>query len=512
VGRQLVSKPGRRNLAVAAQRAFDRFGDRESVFHDGVWHRSGRLHERSLRLAGGLAALGLRPGDRVVVFMLNSPTVDVCYSALWRAGAVITPAIFILAAAELRRVLADSCCAAVITSSELLPGVRAAAAGVGTLRWIISEGGGEGAIPLDQLEAGEAADVSPRQDDDVAALMYTGGTTGRARGVMLSHANLWFAGTASYRASYTPGITRTLVTLPQSHAFGLLVAVIGFHAVEPGVAALELWFDAPRFVRLVEELRIEQAPVVPSMLQRLLSEPLEEHDLSSLGVLPCGGAPLPPETALEIERRLPGVELREGYGCTESASVISATRPGRRRPGSVGETVPGAQVRIRDDAGVDLPVGEAGEICVRSPGVMLGYWNAAEASEAAVVDGWLHTGDIGRLDEDGFLYVIDRKKDLIIRGGFNVFPRDVEDALAEHPAVAMAGVVGRPDPRLGEEIVAFVSLRPGHSVSAEELVQYGRQRLGGYKYPREVRLVEGMPLTPVGKVDRKHLRALLQEQ
>jgi hypothetical protein len=172
VGLQRVSKPGRRNLAVAAQRAFDRFGDRESVFHDVVWHRSGRLHERSLRLAGGLTALGLRPGDPVVVFLLNSPTVDVCYSALWRAGAVITPAIFIMAPAELQGVLADSCCAAVITSSELLPGVRAAAAGVGTLRWIISEGGGEGAIPLDQLEAGGAA-----------ALMYTGGTTGRARGL-----------------------------------------------------------------------------------------------------------------------------------------------------------------------------------------------------------------------------------------------------------------------------------------------------------------------------------------
>jgi long-chain acyl-CoA synthetase len=164
---------------------------------------------------------------------------------------------------------------------------------------------------------------------------------------MLSHANLWFAGNASYRASYTPGITRTLVTLPLSHAFGLLVTVIGFHAVEPGVAALELWFDAPRFVRLVEELRIEQAPVVPSMLQRLLSEPLEEHDLSSLGVLTCGGAPLPPETALEIERRLPGVDLREGYGCTESASIISATQGGQEA--SAGAAPGGMSMPQEDD-------------------------------------------------------------------------------------------------------------------------------------------------------------------
>jgi long-chain acyl-CoA synthetase len=502
---------GQANLAVAADLTHRRLGDHEALYFDGTWLRSGELHDRSQRLAGGLARLGIRPADRVAVTMPNSPAVGVCYTALWRAGAAITPVIFILAEAELRHILADSGCVAIITSADLLPKARAAAAGVETVRWIVSEGGGEGSVPLAELEAGPAIDVVPRADDDLAALMYTGGTTGRAKGVMLSHANLWYAGHASYEASYTPGVTRGLLALPLSHAFGLLVTVIGFHAVEPGATALERWFDAGRFVKLVEELRLEQAAVVPSMLQMLLTQPLEEHDLSSLRILSSGASPLPREVALEIERRIPGVEMREGYGCTESSSIISATRPGRLRLGSVGEPVTGLEVRILDDGGRSLPTGEPGEICVRSPGVMMGYWNAPDATAATVVDGWLHTGDIGRRDEDGYLFVVDRKKDLIIRGGFNVFPRDVEDALAEHPAVAFAGVVGRPDPRVGEEVVAFVSLRPGAQASAEELVEFGRERLGGYKYAREVRMVDQVPLTPVGKVDRKRLRAMIAD-
>ena len=508
---ETTARAGQHHLAIAADRTFERFGDREALYFEGTWLRSGDLQDRSLRLAGGLARLGVRPGDRVAVTMPNSPTVGVCYTALWRAGAAITPVIFILAEPELRHVLADSGCVAVITSADLLPKVRAAAAGLETVRWIVSDGGGEGVVPLAELEAEPGIDVVPRADDDLAAMLYTGGTTGRAKGVMLSHGNLWYAGHASHAASYTPGANRVLLTLPLSHAFGLLVTVIGFHAVEPGAAVLERWFDAQRFVRLVEELRVDQAPVVPSMLQMLLTLPLEEHDLTSLRVLSSGASPLPPEVALEIERRIPGVEVREGYGCTESASIISATRPGQRRPGAVGQAVPGLEVRILDDEGAQVPTGATGEICVRSPGVMLGYWQAPQATAAAVVDGWLHTGDIGRLDDDAYLYVVDRKKDLILRGGFNVFPRDVEDALAEHPAVAFAGVVGRPDPRVGEEVVAFVSLRPGASATAEELVDFGRERLGGYKYAREVRVVDQVPLTPVGKVDRKRLRATLAD-
>src|SRR6266704_1373834 len=210
-------------------------------------------------------------------------------------------------------------------------------------------------------------------------------------------------------------------------------------------------------------------------------------------------APLPLEAVREIERRAPGLEVREGYGCTESGAVISSTPAGRRRLGSVGLPLPGYEVRILDEMDQEVPLGERGEICCRAPGVMLGYWDAPETTADTLRGGWLHSGDIGYLDEDGYLWVVDRKKDLIIRGGFNVFPRDVEETLVAHPAVAMAGVVGRPDSLHGEEVVAFVALRPGSSAGADELVEFARSRLSAYKYPREVHVLDDLPLTPVGK-------------
>jgi long-chain acyl-CoA synthetase len=247
------------------------------------------------------------------------------------------------------------------------------------------------------------------------------------------------------------------------------------------------------------------------MIQMLLQQPLEEHDLSTLRYLISGAAPLAPEVIDEVERRLPGVQVREGYGLTESGAVISSTPPGRRKIGAVGRVIPGYEVRIVDDQDRDVPPGEPGEIICRAPGVMQGYWKSPEVTAETLRGGWLHTGDIGRLDEDGFLWILDRKKDLIIRGGFNVFPRDVEEALLEHPAVGAAAVVGKPDARLGEEVAAFVSLRPGRTATADELVEFAKTRVGAHKYPREVRIVDAVPLTPVGKVDRKAVRALLAQ-
>jgi long-chain acyl-CoA synthetase len=297
--------------------------------------------------------------------------------------------------------------------------------------------------------------------------------------------------------------------LPLSHAYGILLTIAGMHNPDRAAVALQRWFDPDAFLALIAEQRIELAAVVPTMLQVLLGKPLEEHDLSSLRYVTSGGAPLPPEVEQEFRRRVPGVSIRQGYGLTETAALISTNPVGRERAGSVGLPVPGVEVRVLDVDERELPLGEVGEICCRSPGVMHGYWNSPQATAEALRDGWLHTGDLGYLDEDGYLYIVDRKKDLIIRGGFNVYPRDVEDALVEHPAVELAAVVGRPDPRLGEEVMAFVSLRPGAALQPEELVAWSRERIGGYKYPREVRVVETVPVTAVGKIDRKALRGLI---
>ena len=350
----------------------------------------------------------------------------------------------------------------------------------------------------------------PVDPDDYYVIRHTGGTTGRAKGVMLSHQNLWFCGGSSNEASYVPGFTTAIVPLPLSHAFGLITTIVGLHTPEPASAVLMRWFDPTAWLQLVQDQRVQRGAVVPSMVQILLGAPLEEYDLSSLRYLNCGAAPLSVEVANEFERRVPGVELCEGYGSTEAGAVVAVNRLGARKLGSVGPPIPGCEVRVVDEEDQALPVGGVGEICVRSPGVMLGYWKSPELSNETLKGGWLHTGDMGKVDDDGFVFIVDRKKDLIIRGGFNVFPRDVEDVLLEHPAVALAGVVGKPDERHGEEVVAFVQLRPGQEATDEELIAFAKDRLGAYKYPREVSILPMVPLTPVGKVDRKSLRTMLQ--
>ena len=483
------------NLARAAEESLERLGDYESLWFEGRWYRSGELHERAERLAGGLRHLGVEPGDRVVVLMANCPEVGIAYEAIWRAGAVVTPAIFLLPPSEVAHMVRDSGAAVILATPELAANANEAAESATVVT--------TDAFPW--LEQAEPQPIVPRTADDAAALLYTGGTTGRAKGVLLSHENLWFAGRSGHEAGHVPGVVRSLVPLPLSHSYGLLVTAVGLHAAERHPSALMRWFDPGRFLELAQAHRTQITAVVPSMLQLLLAQPLEEYDLSELRYVVSGGAPLPAEVAETLQRRLPYVEIREGYGLTETAALVSSSPPGEARLGSVGKPAPGVEVRIDGED-------EIGEICVRSPSVMLGYWQEPERTAEAVQQGWLYTGDLGYLDEDGYLYVVERKKDLIIRGGFNVFPRDVEDALLEHPAVAAAGVVGRLDELHGEEVVAFVELRAGHEVGAEDLVGWSKERIGGYKYPREVHVLASLPLTPVGKVDRKALRAhTLQE-
>ena len=507
-----MSTIGEHNLARLAERSFERRGDYPALLFEGRWHGSGELFERSRRLGAGLSELGILPGDRVVVTMANSPEVGLVYQALWRAGAVVTPANFLLPAEDLRHVVADSGATAIVTTPEFADKVCDATAGVETVRFLISSGTDEGFQSLSELEQRDPAPIVPRADDELAALLYTGGTTGRAKGVMLSHANLDFSGGAAQAAAHVPGINRGLGCLPLSHAYGLLVTIAGMHSPERGIAVLMRWFEPVAFLELVVEHQIQISAVVPSMLQLLLSQPLEEYDLSSLRYITSGAAPLAPEVAEQFTRRVPSVSIRQGYGLTETAALISSNPVGAEKPGSVGVPVPGTEVRIIDDEGHELPPGEVGEICARSPGVMDGYWHSPEVTAEALRGGWLHTGDLGYRDEEGYLFIVDRKKDLIIRGGFNVYPRDIEDALAEHPAIEAAGVIGRPDEVHGEEVIAFVSLRPGAQATPEELVDWARRRIGGYRYPREVHILDAMPLTSVGKLDRKALRARLREE
>ena len=500
---------GEHNLAVLAEQSFERLGDYEQLFFEGTWHTNGEILDRARRAAVGLAGLGIEPGDRVIVLTMNTPEVFVSYHAIWRAGAVVTPVIFLQTPPELRHILENSGAKAAIVSPELLPLITGSADGLDLQLVVVGEvPEGTDAIAFSDLEAAEPGEIVGRADDDMAALLYTGGTTGRAKGVMLSHRGLWEAGRGMNLVAETMTTTRSLLPLPLSHAFGLNVLVSGLHSDRRQVSVMQRWFDPQGWLELVDEHKLESSPVVPSMMQMLLDLPYADYDLSSLQSFGSGGAPLLPHLREKVEKAF-GVAILEGYGCTEASAIVTAMTVAENRPGSVGKPAPHVEVAILDPQGDPVPVGQEGEICVRGLGVMLGYWKEPELTAQTIVDGWLHTGDVGRLDEDGYLYVVDRLKDLIIRGGFNVFPRDVEDALIEHEAVAAAAVVGVPDTKSGEEVVAVVALHPGVEADPEDLKEFAKGRLAKYKYPREVRIVDAVPLTSVGKTDRKAVRALL---
>jgi long-chain acyl-CoA synthetase len=511
-----------RNLARQAELQLERRGDYDSLFFEGTWLSTGTMADRAARLATGLTRLGVGPGDRVIVLMANCPEVLVTYTALWRAGGVVTPLIFLVSAEELRHAMVDSGAVAVVTTAEFLPKVTAALPGAPGVRFIVVAQGdpddpGDSDVPVpvlgfDEVASGEPSGIIDRADNDLAALLYTGGTTGRSKGVPLTHANLHWCGSATHQASNRDDLTVGLIPLPLAHAYGLLTTCVGMHNTVANQTILMRWFDAAAWLNLCQQHGVQHSSLVPSMIQMLLAQPLEEADLSRLVAVSSGASPLPEQTRREFEARVPSVTIYEGYGCTESASIVSSNPLGARRIGSVGRPIPGCEVTIRDEHDHALPPGTDGEICVRSPGVMSGYWNAPEHTAATLTGSWLHTGDIGHLDADGYLYVVDRKKDLIIRGGFNVYPRDIEDVLVRHPAVNQAGVVGRPDPRLGEEVVAFVSLREGKTATADELIQHAKAKLSATKYPREIRILPTVPLTNVGKLDRKRLRAMLRTE
>ena len=493
------------HLAVLAEQAQQRTGpDHEGLWFEGRWFTSGHLFDRARRLAGGLVAQGVRPGDRIVVMMATTPDVGVIYQACWRAGAVATPVIFLLPPPELRHVLLDARPRLAITTEELLPTVRQAAEGLDV--GIVVDGEAVGTTPLAELASADPVGIVDRADDDLAALLYTGGTTGRSKGVELGHAALWHAGRSGYEATADDHLTRTAMPLPLSHSFGLLATVTGMHHPEPGIAALMRWFDPTGFLDIVEEHRIEQATLVPTMLRLLLDLSLEERDLSSLVRVVCGSAPLPREVLEAFERRVPGVTVCEGYGLTETAAAATVNRRHDRRVGTVGQPLPGVELRIVDDHGEEVARGGPGEVLTRSRSNARGYRGAPRETAATFVDGWVRTGDIGSVGPDGHLTILDRRKDVILRNGFNIYPRDVEEALTEHGAVAAAAVVGRADEAVGEEIVAFVQPEPGAEIDTAELTAWARQRLGPKSCPRELHTLDALPLTPVLKIDRKALR------
>ena len=460
------------------------------------------LDEASARVAGLLHERGLRPGDRVGIMMPNVAEVPVVYYGVLRAGGVVVPMNPLLKAREVAYYLRDSG-AGLVFAWHAFADQAGAGAGQAQAELIaVDEAGFPGL-----LAAAEPRDeVVDRDDRDTAVILYTSGTTGQPKGAELTHGNL-LSNTEVARTDIVQARPEDVIFggLPLFHVFGQTVALNV--AVAAG-ACLTLLprFDPAHALRIIAGHRVTVFEGVPTMYVALLHQPdRADYDVSSLRMCISGGAALPVEVLRGCEDAL-GCPVLEGYGLSETSPVASFNHPGReRKPGSIGTSIRGVQLRVVDDSGHEVAQGEVGEIVIRGPNVMKGYWQRPEATAEAVRDGWFHTGDLARADEDGYFYIVDRKKDLIIRGGYNVYPREIEEVLYEHPAVAEAAVIGLPHAALGEEVAAAVALKPGAAVSAEELRDYVRGQVAAYKYPRHVWIVDALPKGATGKIQKRDI-------
>lgn len=459
------------------------------------------------RQAAGLQARGVKPGDRVALLSPNHHRLVLQLWACWWLGAVACPLNLRWSVAELRHAVAD-CGATLLLADATLAGPAAELA--------------ERCTVLDaEAFATEAAGLAPRPDsrtggDALAAILYTGGTTGRSKGVMLSHANLWCASMTRGAELNNAPDSVTLLVAPLFHVAGL-GRLVGQSLVGGSCVTLPQ-FRAGTVLQAIEAHGISDIIVVPSMLQSLLDDPgFDAARLQSLNRIAFGAAPMPPDLLDRALAAWPKAEFFQAYGLTETAGAVCINLPPNHRPearatgllASVGRAGLGAEIRVVDEQGQDLPRGRVGEIIVRGPMVTRGYWGQPEASAQALRDGWLHTGDGGRMDEAGYLFIADRLKDMVITGGENVYPAEVEAALRSHAAVADAAVIGVPSRQWGEAVHAVIVLRPGMAPDEalrQALVAACRERLAGYKCPRSLAFVAALPLSAAGKVLKTRLR------
>jgi len=445
------------------------------------------LDELTGRFAAALRACGLEPGDRVAVQLPNVPEFLVAWYGILKAGLVMVPMNPQLTAPETEYMLTHSGARRHFADPAEVAALCDTAA---------SSDEGAAAAP-----GGEVAATAP---GDTAVIIYTSGTTGRPKGAALSHFQLYMASTVASETFGAVPEDVTLAVLPLFHIYGLscsLVSPVRFGAT----MSLVRRFEIPAVLDAMERHRVSITLGVPTMYHALLMAELGDRDLSALRVASCGGAPMPRALIEGFEAKF-GVTVLEGFGMSETGAAGFVNRPDDRRVGSIGKPLWGVQARI---AGVEGRTGpeNAGELLIKGHVVMNGYHDDPAATAEAIVDGWLHTGDLGYRDEDGFFYIVDRIKDMIIRGGFNVYPREVEEVLYRHPAIREAAVLGRPDERLGEEVVAVVVLGPqAAETSAEEIIAFCRASLAGYKCPREIRFVDQLPRNASGKVLKRELR------
>jgi long-chain acyl-CoA synthetase len=454
------------------------------------------------RMAGMLGARGIQRGDRVALMLPNVPQFVVAYYGILRAGGIVVPLNVLNKRREIAYYLRDSEAKLLFAWGDFSGEAEPAAAETGCECVTVVPGELEQA-----LFAVEAVDeLAACESSDTAVLLYTSGTTGTPKGAELTHMNLLRNCQASRRLFSLDAEAVVLGALPLFHSFGQTCAM-NASIVGGGTLTLLPRFDPVKALELIQRDRVSVFEGVPTMYGAMLNVPeRDRYDTSTLRICASGGAAMPGELMRAFGHEF-ACTILEGYGLSETSPVASFNHPDRvRKPGSIGQPIEGVEMMTVDDQDRELAVDEVGEIVVRGHNVMKGYWRRPEATQEALRGGWFHTGDLARVDADGYFFIVDRKKDMIIRGGFNVYPREVEEILYEHPAVREAAVVGMPDAQLGEEVGAAVALKAGTSATPQELQEFVKEQVAAFKYPRLVWIVDELPKGPTGKILKREIK------
>ena len=517
-----------------------KYPGRRALVYFGMEMSYGQLLDHVSRCAAGLQALGVRKGERVALMMPNCPQYVIAYFGALRAGAIVTATSSMYTRREAAHQWHDAGATTLIIEQRLYPIAKAASADVPELQRTIVTGirdyyptnfaaldralrskrtPGKPKSPTllsrssllpwrDLLSLAREPRPVPQKTSDIACLQYTGGTTGTSKGAMLTHANLVTnACQTRHWLSKDDEAEVMVAALPLFHIYAMTCVMI-CSLLAGGTVIILPRFELRAALNIIRRYHPTIFHGVPTMYVGFNNAPHVKNCFKSLRVCMSGGAGLPVEVQQQFEK-LSGGRLVEGYGLTEASPVTHVNPPdGLGKIGSIGLPIPGTEARIVDvETGTrDLPLGEVGELVLRGPQVMKGYWNKPKETADVLRNGWLFTGDIARKDEDGYFYIVDRKKDLIIAGGFNIYPREVEEVLFEHPAIKEAAVIGLPDPYRGETVKAFVVLKDGASATTEEIIAWCRERLASYKVPRHVEFRDSLPKSGVGKYLRRELR------
>ena len=491
------------NLASVLTDSAAKAGDSTAIKLDDVEVTYAQIDEGSARVAGLLKEKGVEPGDRVAIMLPNVPYFALAYYGALRAGAVVVPMNVLLKGREVTFYLDDPQVKVLFAWGDFGEAAETGAEDAETDTEVVLVKPGE----FEKLLGGAEPfkDVVDRDEQDTAVILYTSGTTGTPKGAELTHANLLKNAEIGRSLVETSSDDVVLGALPLFHSFG---QTCGLNATMSSGGCLTMIprFDPGKALEIIQRDKVTIFQGVPTMYTAMLNHPEKDSfDLSCLRIAVSGGSAMPVEILKGFEKAF-GCKVLEGYGLSETSPVASFNHADKEtKPGTIGTPVEGVEMKLVDEDGNDVEQGEVGEIVIKGHNVMKGYWNREDATAEAIKDGWFHSGDMGTVDEDGYFTIVDRKKEMIIRGGYNVYPREIEEVLYEHPAVQEAAVIGVPDDSMGEEVAAAVVLKEGQEASEDEIRDFVKKEVANYKYPRRIWFADELPKTATGKILKREI-------